>query len=156
MDVCLRDGVCNVDTSTRSIWWGRQWNDTLNMFNSLRPRQNGRLFADDTFKRIFVNENIRISTENSLKLVPKCLINNIPALVLIMAWRRPGDKPLSEPMLVRSLTHICVTRPQWVNVCRMKNISMGITGSIYNPTGLLWLANPKIIRPGIINKPHQE
>ena len=48
--------------------------------------------------------------------IPKGLINNIPALVLIMAWRRPGDKPLSEPMLVRSLTHICVTRPQWVNV----------------------------------------
>ena len=31
-----------------------------------------------------------------------------------MAWRRPGDKPLYEPMMVRSLTHICVTRPQWV------------------------------------------
>ena len=42
-------------------------------------------------------------------------INNIPALVQIMAWRRPGDKPLSEPMLLCSLTHICVTRPQWVN-----------------------------------------
>ena len=32
-----------------------------------------------------------------------------------MAWRRPGDKPLSEPMMVRLSTHICVTRPQWVN-----------------------------------------
>ena len=32
-----------------------------------------------------------------------------------MAWRRPGDKPLSEPMMVILLTHICVTRPQWVN-----------------------------------------
>ena len=32
-----------------------------------------------------------------------------------MAWRRPGDKPLSEPMMVRSPTHICVARPQWVN-----------------------------------------
>ena len=82
--------------------------------NTLRPRQNGRHFADDTFKRIFLNENIRISTRNSLKFVPKGLINNIQALVLIMAWRRPGDKPLSEPMLVRSLKHICVTRPQWV------------------------------------------
>ena len=72
-------------------------------------------FPDDTFKRIFLNENILMSTKNSLKFVAKGLINNIPALVLIMAWRRPGDKPLSEPMLVRSLTHICVTRPQWVN-----------------------------------------
>ena len=33
-----------------------------------------------------------------------------------MAWRRPGDKPLSEPIVARSLTHICVTRPQWVKV----------------------------------------
>ena len=31
-----------------------------------------------------------------------------------MAWRRPGDKPLSEPMIIL-LMHICVTRPQWVN-----------------------------------------
>ena len=27
-----------------------------------------------------------------------------------MAWRRIGDKPLSEPMLSDSLTHICGTR----------------------------------------------
>ena len=32
-----------------------------------------------------------------------------------MVWRRPGDKPLPEPMMVRLLTHICVTRPQWVD-----------------------------------------
>ena len=32
-----------------------------------------------------------------------------------MAWCRVGDKPLSEPMVVSLLTHICVTRPQWVN-----------------------------------------
>ena len=38
-------------------------------------------------------------------------INNIPALVQIMAWRRPGDKPLSEALVVRLLTHICVARP---------------------------------------------
>ena len=87
--------------------------------NTLRPRQNGRLFADDTFKRIFLNENDRISIKIALKFVPKGLINNIPALVMIMAWRRPGDKPLSEPMVVRSLTHICVTRPQWVKWTKM-------------------------------------
>ena len=87
-------------------------------FNTLRPRQNGRLFADDTFKRFFLNENNRISVKISLKFVPMGLINNIPALVLTMAWRRPGDKPLPEPMMVRSLTHICVTRPQWVNALK--------------------------------------
>ena len=83
--------------------------------NTLRPRQNGRHFADDTLKAIFLNENIRISIKISLKFVPKVPINNIAALVQIMAWRRPGDKPLSEPMMVCLLTHICVTRPQWVN-----------------------------------------
>ena len=85
------------------------------MFNTLRPRQNGRHFADDIFKRIFLNENARISIKISLKFVPKGPINNIPALVQIMAWHRTGDKPLSEPMMGSLLTHICVTRPQWVN-----------------------------------------
>ena len=83
--------------------------------NSLRRRQNGRRFADDTFKRIFLNENVRISIKISLKFVPKGPINNNPALVQIMARRRPGDKPLSESILNRLPTHICVTRPQWVN-----------------------------------------
>ena len=86
------------------------------ILNTLRPRQNGRHFADDTFNRIFVNENVRISINISLKFVPKGLINNIPELVQIMAWRWPGDKPLSEPMTVSLLTYICVTRPQWVTI----------------------------------------
>ena len=73
---------------------------------------------DDIFKRIFVNENVIISIAISLKFVPKGPINNIPALVQIMAWRRSGDKPLYEPILVRLLTHICVTRPQWVKMSK--------------------------------------
>ena len=64
-------------------------------------------------KWIFLNEIIWISIKISLKFVPRGPINNIPALVQIMAWRRPGDKPLSEPMMVSSLTHVCVTRPEW-------------------------------------------
>ena len=85
-------------------------------FNTLRPRRNGQHFADDIFKRIFYNKNIWISIKTSLKFVPKVRINNIPALVQIMAWRRPGDKPLSEPITVRVPTQICVTRPQWIKV----------------------------------------
>ena len=82
--------------------------------NTLRPRQNGRHFPDDILKWIFLNENIWISIKMSLKFVSRGSINNIPALVRIMAWRLPGDKPLSEPMVVRLLMHICVTQPQWV------------------------------------------
>ena len=81
---------------------------------TLRPRQNGRHFPADIFKCIFFNENLWISIKSTLKFVPKVLINNIPALVLIMAWRCSGDKLLSESMLASLLTHICVTRPQWV------------------------------------------
>ena len=99
------------------------------VFNTLRPRQNGRRFVDDTFKRIFLNENVRISIKISLKFVPKGPVNNIPALVQRMAWRRSGDKPLSEPMMVSLLTHICVTRPQWVK-------PITLLGSVYmQPAG---------------------
>ena len=50
-----------------------------------------------------------------IKFVSKSSINDIPVLVQVMAWRRLGDKSLSQPMVVSLLTLICVTRPQWVN-----------------------------------------
>ena len=71
-------------------------------FNTLRPIQNGRQFPDDISKCIFLNENVWISIKISLKFVPKCPII-FPALVQIVAWRRPVDKPLSEPMMVSLL-----------------------------------------------------
>ena len=67
------------------------------------------------FKRIFLNENVWISIKISLMYVPKGPMNNNPALVQIMAWCRPGDKPLSEPMVIILPTHVWVTRTQWVN-----------------------------------------
>ena len=78
--------------------------------NTLGPTQNGSHFADGIFKCI------SISIKISLKFVPKGPINNIPALLQIMAWRRPGDKPLSEAMMVNLPTYIGVTQPQWVNI----------------------------------------
>ena len=83
--------------------------------NTLRPRQDGRHFADDSFTCIFFNENCCILIKFSLKYVRKGPIDNNRTLVQIMAWRRSGDKPLSEPMMIILPTHICVTRPQWVN-----------------------------------------
>ena len=94
---------------------GATGNSASWQLNTLRPRQNGCHFPDDIFKWIFVNEIIWISIKISLKFVTGGRIDNIPALVKIMAWRRPGEKLLSEPMMVSSLRHICVTRPQWVN-----------------------------------------
>ena len=85
----------------------------LALIITLWPRQNDNHFPDDIFKCIFLNEALSISLKISLKFIPKVSINNIPALIQIMAWRRPGDKPLSEPMMVSLPAHICVTRPQW-------------------------------------------
>ena len=68
------------------------------------------------FKRIFLNENVWILIKISLKFVPKGAINNIPTLVQIKVRCGPDCKPLSEPMMVHLLTHICVTRPQWVEL----------------------------------------
>ena len=98
---------------------------------TLRPRQNGRHFPDDIFKWIFLNENVWILIKISLKFIPKGPINNIPALVQTMAWRRSGDKPLSQPMMVNLPTHICVTQPQWVN------LKMDMDGA-FHPSGHYW------------------
>ena len=78
----------------------------------MRPKQNGRHFADNTFKCMYLNENVRVTNKISLKFIPQGLINTVPALVYIMAWRQPGTKPLSEPMMVSLLTHVCLTLPQ--------------------------------------------
>ena len=60
------------------------------LVKTLRSRQNGRHFSDDIFQCIFLNENVSISIEISLTVLPKDPINTIPALVQIKAWRRPG------------------------------------------------------------------
>ena len=110
---------------------------TSHCLNTLRPRQNGRHLPDDIFKWIFLNENVWISIKISLKIVPKGPVNDIPALVQTMAWSRPGDKPLSEPMRVvyrriyaslalNELTNgnpfhwfLCITRLHWVKKPQM-------------------------------------
>ena len=80
----------------------------------MRPRQNGRHFADVIFKCIFLNEDIWNLINISRKFVANGQIKNIPALVQITAWHWPGGKPLSEPMMVILLMHIYITLPQWV------------------------------------------
>ena len=88
-------------------------NPHCSLINTFEPLLYGRHFPD-IFKCIFFNENVSISIKISLSFVPNGPINDIPALDQIMACRRPGDKPLPEPMMASLLTHICVTRPQWV------------------------------------------
>ena len=89
---------CNVVSHWRSTftkWSLRRFWDLGGDFNIniLRPRQNERHFADSIFKCILLNENKWISLKVSLNFVPLAQINNIPTLVQVMAWRRPGTKP---------------------------------------------------------------
>ena len=65
----------------------------------------------------FLNKNCEfcLRFHISLKLVPNIPFDNITALVQIMAWGLNGSMPLSQPMTVSLLTHICVTRFQWVS-----------------------------------------
>ena len=117
--------------------------------NTLRPRQNCSHFQDDIFKCIYFNENIWISIKITLKLLPVCPINNISALVQIMAWRRLGDRPLSEPIMVSLPTHICAIRPQWVNnflLLMIRKVSDNIkygneTLPATNQLGNLWVGH---------------
>ena len=103
----------------------------------LRQKQNCCHFADDIFRCIFLNENVWILICISLKFVPKVPIDNNPSLVQIMAWRRGGDKPLSEPMMPSWLTHICITRPQWVH-----SFTLSISSYPYTITSI-W--KPKLL-----------
>ena len=82
--------------------------------NTLRLGQNCRHFAD-IFKFHYLQENASILLKISNKFVPKVRISNFPVLVQIMARRRPGNKPLSESIMVSLLMHICVIQPEWVN-----------------------------------------
>ena len=81
-----------------------------------------RHFTDDIFKCIFLNENMWILINISLKFVPSGQIDNIPLLVQMKAWCRRSSL----------LTHICVTWPQWVklNLLGLKPEHSGITRSI--------------------------
>ena len=69
------------------------------------------MVGHNELKCIFVNENLNLN-KISLKYNPMGLIDNMAALVQIMAWRQTGDKPLSEPMSVCCTdAYMC----QWVN-----------------------------------------
>ena len=91
------------------------YTEILISVNIFRSKQSRRHFADDSFRYIFFNEIVWILIKISLKFIANGPIDDILAMVQIMAWRRPGNKPLSEPVMVRLLTHICVARPQRVN-----------------------------------------
>ena len=85
---------------TQYISTFREINSTLEGLTHCGRDKMDAVLADDIFKCIFLNEIFEFLLNFLWSFVPKGPMNNIPALVQIMAWRRPGDKPLSESMMV--------------------------------------------------------
>ena len=82
-------------------WKSHRKYESIPGVNALRPSQNSWHVPDDSFNWICFIDKVWISIKfPSLNLVPKCPNDNEPPLVQIMAWRRTGDKPLPEPMLI--------------------------------------------------------
>ena len=106
---CLIPPLLGVVMTTAECHWSKQPYVLIREAGNKWPP-----FSKQHFHMHFLNWNVYISSTISLKCVPKGAINDIPALVRIMASRRQSDKPLSEPMVASLLTNLCVTRPQWV------------------------------------------
>ena len=103
----------------------------------------GRFVYSNTKKLLilhmtFSNALSSISIKISLTFVSKGPINSVPLLVQKMAWHRPGDKPLSEPILVS----LCVTRPQWVNTVGTDVVALWVSRS--STTTVLYIKNKRV------------
>ena len=134
-----------------ALFWAYRHGRTT-AINTSRAIRSRRHFADDSFKCIFLNDNVLISIKISLKFIPMGPINNIPVLVQIMALHQSGDKPLSEPKIIL-LTQICVTRPQWVNT-RTAAISCKIFWhTIEGILSILICVEKELVGPGMNIEP---
>ena len=79
--------------TSHATWTIFGYHNPIILLNIWRSEQIGRHFPDSILKWIFFCENVEILIEISLKFVPRGPINNITALVQIMACHQPGDKP---------------------------------------------------------------
>ena len=95
--------------------WSSLWLQTFYYTWHIEAETKWPSISQWQFQMHFLEWNYINLIKTSLKLVARGPINNIPAMVQVMDWRRSGDKPLSEPMMISLLRHICVTQPQWVN-----------------------------------------
>ena len=88
--------------------------DTYNI-QFIEAEKKWQLFHGKHFQTHF-NENVCVVIKISLNFnfVPSGPIDNSPTLVQVIAWHLKGDKPLTNQWWPSLLTHVCVTRPQWV------------------------------------------
>ena len=138
---CLRVHACHCVTIHCIALCLLNGNDHLSRRSTMYQRVNQKVHYVHYLTHWSRDGMANICETFSMTFVPKYPINNIPILVQIMVCYRPGDKPLSEPMMIILLTHICVTRPQLVKFrfvrkynimsrqqCRRKGDQQGMGG----------------------------
>ena len=90
-----------------------RWRLVLNTF---KTRQNGRHFPDDIVKCKSSNENIYFD-KYFTAVCSRGPMNDIPALVQIMAWRRPGDNQLSEAITDTGINDLAIAKERETIIC---------------------------------------
>ena len=65
------------------------------------PEQDGRHFADDTSKYIFLNERFLFFIKKNYDVVTKRAIDNYPSLIHVRVWHWTGAKTWPEPMVTQ-------------------------------------------------------
>ena len=106
-------------------WWcwcwrfsplGSEWSKPYQLqINTTRLRQIGLHFVD-----VFKGISWKKMCAFQLRFHWRVHLTKVQhSWVQILAWRRPGDKPLYESMMVSLLT--CVPRPQWIYCMRTKD-----------------------------------
>ena len=68
-------------------------------FYKIEANQNNCHFPDNISKVIFLTENCCSLIKKSLKFVHEGFIDNMSAMIQIMAWQRTDNKQSSEPMV---------------------------------------------------------
>ena len=102
--------------------WRHIWSNSLKHW--------GRAKMADIFQTTFLKARYWMKMYKFRLRFLGRLFLGVPALVQMITWRRAGDEPLTEPMMICLLTHICVTRPQWVKDCDVSQLLSTIQTSL--------------------------
>ena len=127
--------------SSSSIW--------ATKVNTLRPKQSGRHFVDDPFKRIDLTETFRVSINISLEFVPNGQINNIP-LVPMIAWRLATSHYMSQWLEDNRLVHASLALDK-LNICYSHLLTEGWVVNTYVSEAHQWISDYKYHNCRLIN-----
>ena len=94
-------------TSPHLNKWGQMNAFWVVVYLSHWDRDNLTTISQTIFSNAFCWMIIQIS----LKFIPKGPIDNMPALIQILAWRRMATSHYLNQWWPSLLTHVCVTRP---------------------------------------------